>query len=99
MAWRGGKGTQLRSLLFCFGFVFFFSFFFLGPHPQLMEVPRLGIESELQLPTSATATAMPDPSRVCVLHHSSWQHRIFNPLSKTRDQTGILMATNRVCYC
>ena len=30
-----------------------------------MEVLRLGIESELQLP--ATATATPDPSRVCDL--------------------------------
>ena len=27
-----------------------------------MEVPRLGVESELQLPAYATATAMPDLS-------------------------------------
>ena len=26
---------------------FFFFFFFLGLHPQHMEVPRLGVESEL----------------------------------------------------
>ena len=43
---------------------FFFGGVFLGPHPQHMEVPRLEIESELQLPTTATATAMPDPSHV-----------------------------------
>ena len=38
---------------------FFFSFFlvFLGPHPQHMEVPRLGVESELQLLARTTATA------------------------------------------
>ena len=36
-----------------------------------MEVPRLGVESELQLPAYATATAMPDLSYICDLHHSS----------------------------
>ena len=40
----------------CFHFFFFFFFFvFLGPYPQHMEVSRLGIESELQLPTYTTA--------------------------------------------
>ena len=34
---------------------------FLGPHPQNMESPTLGVELELQLPAYATATAMPDP--------------------------------------
>ena len=29
---------------------FFFLLCFLGPHPKHMEVPRLGTESELQLP-------------------------------------------------
>ena len=57
-----------------------------------MEVPRLGVESELQLPATATATAtaMKDPSHVCDLHHSSRQCWIINPLSKARDQTWIL---------
>ena len=33
-----------------------------------------------------------DPSRVCNLHHSSWQEcQILNPLSKARDQTCNLM--------
>ena len=40
---------------------FFFSLCFLGLHLQLVEVPRLGVESELQVPVYATATAMPDP--------------------------------------
>ena len=36
--------------VFCFYFIFFlvFSFVFLGPHLRPMEVPRLGVESELQ---------------------------------------------------
>ena len=55
---------------------------FLGLHLQHMEVPRLGVQSELQLPAYTTATAMPDLSLVCDLHHSSWQCWILNPLSK-----------------
>ena len=35
--------------------------FVLGPHLWHMEVPRLGVTSELQLPAYTTATAMPDP--------------------------------------
>ena len=50
-----------------------FSFCFLGPLLQHMEVPRLGVTSELQLPAYTTTTAMQDPSCVCDLHHSSWQ--------------------------
>ena len=56
-----------------------------------MEVPRLGVKSELQLPAYATATAMQDPNHVWDLHHSSQQHQIINPLSEARDQTCILM--------
>ena len=47
-----------------------------------MEVPRLGVELELQLLVYTTATAMQDPHRVCDLHHSSQQRRIPNPLSR-----------------
>ena len=52
-----------------------------------MEGPRLGVQSELQLPAYPTGTAMQDPSHICDLHHSSGQRRILNPLSKTRDRT------------
>ena len=40
-------------------------FFFLGPHPHQMEVPRLGVESELPLLAYTTATATWDRSRIC----------------------------------
>ena len=61
-----------------------------------MEVPRLGVESELQLLATATASATQDPSHVCDLHHSSQQCRILNPLSEARDGTHILMDTSWV---
>ena len=43
---------------------FFFFFFFLGLQMWHMEVPRLGVSLELQLPAHARATATPDPSHV-----------------------------------
>ena len=62
----------------------FFIIFFLGSSPQHMEVPRLGIESELQLSG---------------LHHSSRQYQILNPLGETRDQTLNLMVPSRIRFC
>ena len=76
--------TQLWHLFFFF-FFSFWSFCLLGPHPQHMEVPRIGVESELQLPVYTTATATRDPRRVCDLHHSSRQCWILNPVSDARD--------------
>ena len=61
-----------------------------------MEVPGLGVESKLQLPAYAAATAMLDLSHVCVLYHSLQERQILNPLSKARDQTCILMDTSQV---
>ena len=49
---------------------FFWSFLFLGPHLWHMKVPRLGIESELQLLACTTTTATPVPSHVWALHYS-----------------------------
>ena len=53
-----------------------FFFFFLGLYLCHMEVPRLGVKSELQLPACATATATPDLSHLSDLHRSSQQQRI-----------------------
>ena len=80
--------TLASSSVSCFWFLgvffLFVCFFFLGMHLQHMEVSRLGLESEIQLPATATATC------ICDLHHSS-QHWILNPLSEARDRAHILM--------
>ena len=78
---------------------FFFVFTFLWPHLWHTKVPRLGVESELQLPAYAAATATPDLSCVCDLHHSSQQRQILNPLRDARDQTCVLMNTNQILFC
>ena len=58
-----------------------------------MEVPRLGVQLELQLPADTTYTETPDLSHICKLHCSSGQHWILKPLIKARDGTCILMDT------
>jgi len=71
---------------------------FLGPHQQHVEVPRLGVNSELQLPPYITAIATRDLSQVCDLHRSSWQLQILNPLSETKDWTRNLMVPSWICF-
>ena len=60
-----------------------------------MEVPRLGLESELQLlaSTTATATATMDLSHIHNLNLSLWQSWILKPLREARDQACILTDT------
>ena len=47
-----------------------FFFFFIRASPVVYGGSQAGAESELQMPAYATATAMPDASHVCDLHHS-----------------------------
>ena len=81
-----------------FSFCYYYYLLFLGPHLRHMEVPRLGVEPELQPLACATATARWDPSCVCDLHHSSQQCWIPDPLSEARDRTHILMDTSRILF-
>ena len=78
-----GLWAYFRPLIYAFIYVFIY----LGLHLWHMEVPRLGVESELQPLDYTTATAMPDPSHLWNLRHSSRQSWILNPPSKARDWT------------
>ena len=78
---------------FSFFLSFLFFFFFLWLHPQHMEIPRLGVELELQLLAYTTAIAMPTLSHICDPRRSLWQCQILNPLSEARNQTCILTDT------
>ena len=55
---------------------------------------QIGDADRLQADTTATA----DLSRICDLHHSSWQHQFLDPLSEAGDGAHILMDTSWVCY-
>ena len=78
---------------------FFFFFAFLGPHPQHMEVPRLGVKSELQL----LPTPQPQQRQICTRSLTySTAHSNTGPLTHWVrpgiDWTGILMDTDQVPY-
>ena len=89
-------------------FIFFFFFFFgVWSHPRYIEVPRLGIESELKLLAYAIATAMPDLSHISNLHPSSWKQWILThwagsgikPTSSWILATHTIRDTSQVWYC
>ena len=61
-----------------------------------MEVPRLGIELELQLLAYTAAIAVRGQRYKCDLHCSLQQCWILNPLGEARDQTCILIDTSWV---
>ena len=90
-SWQA-QSDFLLFLSFFLSFFFFLLFRATPTAPQHMEVPRLGADSELQLPAYATATATWDSSRVCDLHHTCCQ--TLNPLIEARDWTRILMDTS-----
>ena len=50
-----------------------------------MEVLRLGVKLELQLPVYTTVIVMLDPSCICKLNFSLQQHWILKPVGKARD--------------
>ena len=66
---------QLASFFFCIFFVFF----------RAALEAHGGSQARGRIRAVATATAMPDPSHVCDLFHSSWQRCILNPLREARD--------------
>ena len=67
-------------------YIIIFAYFisYLGLYPWHMEVPKLRVKSELQLPAYITDTAMWDLSCIFRLHQSSHQCQILNVLSKAR---------------
>ena len=83
--------TKISSSFFFFGL-----FVSLGLHSWHMEVPRPGVKWELPAYPRAKATATHNPSHICDLHHSSWQHQILNSLSEAKDRTRILVDAGQV---
>ena len=91
-------GIKTQPVLQSLSFFFPPSLFFLGQHPWHMEVPRLGVKSELQLLAYTRAIATRGLRRVCSLQHNSQQHRILNPLSEARARTCVLIDSRQICF-
>ena len=75
-----------------------FVFLFLGLHLQHMEVPRLGVESELQLLAYTTAIATWNLSSIQDPHWSSRQCWIPDPLNEGRDRTLFFRDTSQIHF-
>ena len=99
--WNGEKYFWSQPFFFFFKVIFLkiFIFCFLRLHPQHVEVPWLGVRSELQLLVYTIATATRDLSRICDLHFSSWQCWILDLLNEARDQTHVLMVISQIHFC
>ena len=82
-----------------FGFRFCFVLFCFFVGFKAIPLAYGSFQARSQIRAVATATAMLDPSRVCNLHHSSWQCWILNPLSEARDPTLTLMVPSRIHFC
>ena len=79
--------------------IHFFLFCLFRATPAACGSSQARVESEMQLPTYTTATAMSNPSLICNLHHSSWPHQILNPLREARNYTCIFKDTSWVRCC
>ena len=78
-------------------FFFFFSFLvLLGLHLRHMEIPRLGVESELQLPACIYHSHSNARSVTYTTAHG--QRWILNPLSEARDGTCILTDASQIRF-
>ena len=71
---------------------------FLGPHPQHMEVPRLAVESELQL-MACTTPQQRGIQAASVTNTTALGTLDPNPLGKARDGTHILIDTSWIRFC
>ena len=65
-------------------FIYLFIYFLFRPAPAAYGNSQARGPIGAAAASQARATAKWDLSRVCDLHHSSWQRWILNPLSKAR---------------
>ena len=99
--WRGWRTWWMHGWLYTYLTAFpiysFFFFFFLGPHLWHMEVPRLGVKLELQLPAYTTATASWDPSSAATYTTAHSNSGSLTHWTKPGTTTSWILV--RVLYC
>ena len=100
---RQGRDHNTSSFTYLFVFLLIYLFILLYraiPAAYGSSQARDWIQAELKLLAYATATATPDPCGVCdrPTPQLTRQRRIFNPLSKARDQICVLMDTSQIHF-
>ena len=103
-SWRLCGELHRLPMNFKCSVLFYFVFCLLGPHPQHMEVPRLGLIQ------SYSCWLTPEPQQhgiraasaiytsICYLYHSSRQCWILIPVKEASDRIYVLMVTS-VHFC
>ena len=85
------------GLSFLYYFIYYYYYYYyyclLRTTPMVYE----GTQARAWIGAVA-ATAAPDPSHICDLHHNSWQCWILNTMSEARDWTCILMDTSQIRF-
>ena len=86
----------------CFFFLWIFFFFFSYGLSRALPAACGSSQARGWIGAAAAAltraTAMPDLNCICAPHHSLWQHRILNSLSRASDRTCVLLDTSLVYY-
>ena len=94
-----GKTPPFLLLMVALALLFFYFYFCLF---RVTPVAYRGSQARDWIRAGASglhhAPAMPDPSRICDVHHSTRQRWILNELSEARDQTCILVDTSQICF-
>ena len=84
---------------FFFPSLFFFFFWLFRATPAACGGSQAGVLLELQLPAYDRTTETQDLTRICNLHHSSWQRWILNALSEARVRRRNLMVPSGIHFC
>ena len=71
------------------GSLYLFFFFFFRAAPAAYGSSQARDQIRAIAPAYTKATATPDLSLICNLHHSSWPCRIFNPLSEAKIEPAL----------
>ena len=90
---RTGQREAFGKCCTVFCFVLFFR-----AKPAACGNSHVRGQMELHLPVYATVTATLDPSHICNLYHSSWQHQILNMVKEAGYWSRILMDTSWVGF-
>ena len=94
------RPTDIGCIFYYFFILFYcLLFYFIVFYFRATPTAYGGSQARGLIGAYTTATAMPDLSRVCDLHHSSWQPQILSPLREGREWTCLLKEASQIRFC